>query len=362
MSFLPEFKAIIKKSGSGRKLVKSIRLITRSFSKIRVSITLKLVRMMNVNVSLTYDSTRKPDGVGAQLQRILAISGLCRVANLGYVHSGIQDVAVHALDPYRTRSEYREFVDQLNAIFNLESAKSPKVRTEVQIDRFDYGTLLYYSVLSILTGKHFLLRVSEPYSVTDLVASTYSSIHPLQGNLERFMGTFESKSPCIAVHYRWGVGGKQIQKGESSTRELDLAYYLEVIERIRSFNPEIKYNVVIVTDAPEKSLLFAPPIEQRSLWNGSPGFNSDRNTIEVTGINIREHFSNLGMEIEVLSGGSPLDAIAILANSDHLIMSRSSLSFVAGLLSTSEVYFPTSFWHKPLSHWHLVEDYKVIQQ
>jgi hypothetical protein len=318
--------------------------------------------MMNVNISLTYDSTRKPDGVGAQLQRILAISGLCRVANLGYSHSGVLDVAVHALDPYRTKAEYQEFIAQLNSVFSLEGAEIPGARTEVPIDRFSFGTLLYYSFLSILTGNHYLLRVSEPYSVTDLVASTYSSIHPLRGNLKKFIGKFESVTPFIAIHYRWGVGGKQIQKGESTTRELDISYYLEVIETIRSFNPEAEYKLLVITDAPEKSLVFKPPIEQKSLWIDSPGFDKDRNTIAVSGINIRENFSNLGMEVEVLSGGSPLDAIGMLANSHHLIMSRSSLSFVAGLLSKSEVYFPASFWHKPLSNWHVIDDYKAIQQ
>jgi len=170
------------------------------------------------------------------------------------------------------------------------------------------------------------------------------------------------KSPTIAIHYRWGVGGKQIQKGESITRELDFEYYFKVVENIKSLHSNVNYKLVIVTDAPGKSLVYEPPKEQKIRWVGSPGFSQDKNTIEVSGIDMHELFSGLGMEIEIVSGGNPLDAIAILANSEHLVMSRSSLSFVAALLSKTEVYFPASFWHRPLKKWNFVNDQDLISK
>ena len=323
-------------------------------------ISLKLLTFMTVNVSLTYDPTRKPDGVGAQLQRILAIYGLCNITKLKYSHTGISDVAVHALDPYQNMAEYQRFLAHLNSIFALKSSEVPTSRTEILVQHFRTRTLIYYSLLSILKRRHFLLRISEPYAITDSVSNIYSFIHPLQDELKDFMAKFKVDSPTIAIHYRWGVGGKQIQQGESTTRELDVTYYAKVIKHIKSVYPETNFKIVVVTDAPDKSLIYEPPSKQSSLWLGSPGFNAERNTINVSGMDMRMLFKNLEMEVEVKSGGNPMEAIAVLANADHVILSRSSLSFVSGLISKSEVYFPISFWHRPLKSWHLINDENLV--
>lgn len=358
----PKFKATIKKNRAGRSLIKAMRVASGLLRSIKVWLALKVSRVMSSNISLTYDPNRKPDGVGAQLQRIFAIHGLCEMAKISYIHTAISDVAVHALDPYQTTADYQKFISLLDSTFKMKSSEIPKVRKEISVEHFRARTLIYYSLLSILKQKHFLLRVSEPYALTDSLSKTYSFVHPLEENLRNYLNKFELKSPTIAIHYRWGVGGKQIQKGESITRELDFEYYSKVVENIKSLHFGVKYKIVIVTDAPSKSLVYEPPKEQKMLWVGSPGFSGDKNTIRVSGIDMHELFGSLGMDIEVVSGGSPLDAIAILANSEHLIMSRSSLSFVAGLLSKREVYFPASFWHKPLRNWHLVNDQDVIRK
>ncbi len=362
MNIPPKFKATIKTKVVGRAFIKAIRVTRDLFRSVKAWFALKVLRVISSNISLTYDPNRKPDGVGAQLQRVFAIQGLCKITKIRYTHTQISDVAVHALDPYQTTIDYQNFISLLNSTFKMKGDEFPKDRKVISVEHFRIRTLIYYSLLSILKRKHFLLRVSEPYALTDSLSETYSYVHPLEENLRNFLNDFKTKSPTISIHYRWGVGGKQIQKGESITRELDFEYYLKVVEDIKSRYPSVKYRIVIVTDAPGKSLVYKPPKEQKSLWIGSPGFSRDMNTIEVSGIDMHELFGGLGMEVEVVSGGSPMEAIAILANAEHLIMSRSSLSFVAGLLSKAEVYFPASFWHKPLKNWHLVNDQNLIRK
>jgi len=358
----PKFKATVKNKIAGRALIKAFRVTRGLLRSVKVWFALKVLRVMSSNISLTYDPNRKPDGVGAQLQRVFAINGLCKITKIRYTHTEISDVAIHALDPYQTTIDYQNFISLLNSTFKMRGAEFSKVRKEISVEHFRARTLIYYSLLSILKREYFLLRVSEPYELTDSISNTYSYIHPLEDNLRNYLNGFKMKSPTIAIHYRWGVGGKQIQKGESITRELDFKYYLKVVENIKSLYSNVNYKLVIVTDAPGKSLVYEPPKEQKSLWVGSPGFSQDKNTIEVSGIDMHELFSGLGMEIEIISGGNPLDAIAILANSEHLVMSRSSLSFVAALLSKTEVYFPASFWHRPLRNWHLVNDQDLISK
>jgi precorrin-6B methylase 1 len=56
--------------------------------------------------------------------------------------------------------------------------------------------------------------------------------------------------------------------------------------------------------------------------------------------------------VEVVRGGSALDAIKRMADADVLIQSKSSLSYVAGILNKEGVvYYPPKFWHPKLRGW-----------
>ena len=98
----PKFKATVKNKIVGRALIKALRVTRGLLRSVKVWLALKMLRVMSLNISLTYDPNQKPDGVGAQLQRIFAIHGLCKITKIRYIHTAISDVAVHALDPYQT--------------------------------------------------------------------------------------------------------------------------------------------------------------------------------------------------------------------------------------------------------------------
>lgn len=71
--------------------------------------------------ALTYND-EIDDGVGAQLQRIIGIYSLSVKYGIPYVHSGIKNLLITALDPYQTEEELNIFIQRINELFYLPSS------------------------------------------------------------------------------------------------------------------------------------------------------------------------------------------------------------------------------------------------
>ena len=63
-------------------------------------------------------------------------------------------------------------------------------------------------------------------------------------------------------------------------------------------------------------------------------------------------FRSAGYKVSIQFGGDPLDTIRDMASADYLIMARSSLSYIGGILNRNgTVYAAPDFWHKSLPSW-----------
>jgi hypothetical protein len=151
------------------------------------------------------------------------------------------------------------------------------------------------------------------------------------------------------------VGGMTVQKGEKISRQMEFGYYIRLLESILSTLDDLPVNITIFTDAPVEDLVFELPQTQINLWQNSKSV--DNGKMFVAGLKLEEQLSNLRVKPRIVRGGDPLSAIQEMANSEILIMSRSSFGYVAGILNEGRnVYFPSSFWHKPLPGWKIVEE------
>ena len=64
----------------------------------------------------------------------------------------------------------------------------------------------------------------------------------------------------------------------------------------------------------------------------------------------RQKFRNL----QIIRGGDPIEALLIMSQADFLVLSRSSLSYLGGILNHKGQVFPAKgFWHPSLSNWAL---------
>lgn len=316
-----------------------------------LQVTKSVIRLLRPNLVLTYWNNQKLDGVGAQLQRLFAINGISSRLNIGYFHSEISDVAVHPLDSYQSSEEREKFIKRLNRIFflydttHLESTRENRYRNSL-----GFSDLIQLSISSRLKNIQFVINVIEPYSISEFDAKTYEGISEKLVNFS----DYKDENADVAIHYRWGVGGKAIQKGEKLSRELDYKYFKNLLKDL-NFHKASGRVIDVFTDAPSESAVFELPKSQLSSWVNSPGVDEGR--MAVLGVDDYTLLSQFGAQVNLIRGGDPIKAITAMASARILIMSRSSLSYVAALLNNSgTIYFPSSFWHRPQAHWKVIKD------
>lgn len=297
---------------------------------------------------ITFDAARADDGTGAQIQRLIAVRALCLILGTPYLHTPIQQIAIHPLDPFQTVEEMKVFVGNVNAKFAYTSADLPREHSTLKLAELkisDLGQLL----LLIFRGRRTLVHILNAYLVVDQFPRFYK--RALQHLTVHFQTRTSASDGLIAVHYRQGVGGFAIYPGMKVPRQLPLKMYLNRIRHIQNENPGTNLKLLILTDAPKNPVTFTPPAEQKELWIDTPSFDSG--VMSVQEYDFESEIQDLNLPYTILSGGDPLDAIFRLASSDFLLMSRSSLSYVGALLAgeKTEVFYPRGFWHPKLKSW-----------
>jgi hypothetical protein len=315
-----------------------------------------LTLLLKPPVAISYDNSSKPDGVGAQIQRLLAIRSLTKNLGLGYVHSGVASVAVHPLDPYQTPAEFQEFINELNSVFFINnysdfiSKDSNVIRKRTLSFQFLFQVIFSAKFFS----KNTLVLCVEPYAVSDFDPNNYSGILQELPNFQ----PIEFSKLSLGIHYRRGVGGMAVQKGEKISRELPVKYFVGLANELVQDQELAGSEIIIYTDAPSVNLRYEPPANQLELWEQSPRFSNG--IMDVLGVNHSDEFNALVWAPRIVQGGDPIQAIRELAGLDILIMSRSSFSYIGAILNPNgDIYFPKSFWHPPLKGWHIVNEAKL---
>ncbi len=304
-------------------------------------------RVVSPKIALTYDPISKQDGLGAQLQRILALKSLCIDLHIAYIHTGVTDIAIHPLDTLNSESEIERFLGRVNEIFYIESTKDHlfKDAKTYLIPSLSNSLLAFFLAKAVFFKRPIVLSVIEPYGCSDLFPSMYEGVARHLPLLRLGPG----KESALAIHYRRGSGNFDIQKGEGISRELEISIILKKCNEIILAN-EIISEVVIFTDAAPGDSIFLPPEHQRNTWLTNNNFDGEQ--LLSKGIDLKSNFSSLQVPFTVVSGGNPLDSLISLAQFDFLVLSRSSFGYVSALLrNRKQVWLPTNFWHPPLPKW-----------
>ena len=293
------------------------------------------------------------DGVGAQAQRLLAIYSLAKSLGVGYSHSPIEDVAVHPLDPYKSEQEYSSFLVRLNEYFSLPNMEISNKRELIRITfaELSQRRLLKQLLISIFSGNRFEIATVNPYLLVDLHPKIYEFARKdLISNKDSIREKETTDSKLVGVHYRQGVGGFVIQNGEKFPRQLEIDYFMKAINLSLPKSNFGKIGLRVFSDAPSSNTVFSPPADQMYLWQGTPRFVDG--SIEVIAADLSAFGEIPGVDVEFMRGGDALDAIVQMRSMDVLILSKSSLSYVAAILAKNqEVIYPRGFWHPKLPHW-----------
>jgi hypothetical protein len=316
----------------GRMALQTSRGIIRKSSRIRQ------------NLRISYATLYKFDGLGAQLQRVLAIRALSKYFGIPIFQSKIEQVAVHPLDNLENPSDYIKFIEDLN--FLISEGSFPEDAEKLFVDNLKFSHLLKV-FLSTLRGKHVLLLITHPYKLIDAKPEIYKMALDKQF-LERCdrLGK-DSDWSDISLHHRSGTGSMVVQSGQKISREVSLKETSMLIRELSIRNNLNK--LTVYTDASQQPFIFKLLKRDLASWKDVSGTEGQQ---ILVGSESFEELTALGMEVEIRRGGNPLQAILGMSRSNVLITSRSSFSYVAAILTKSQnVYVPKDFWHPPLPGW-----------
>jgi hypothetical protein len=318
---------------------------------VKVRSLLFLFRPILANLILSNDTSNPKDGSGAQIHRILGIYALSRQIGSRYLHEPLIGVAVHPLDPFQTPDHYIEYLSELNSAFEIDSSGLKKNYKSVSINNPSVGVLIYFALVSIFKKERLLIKILEPFRVIDAIPSAYSKING-EFDLSKFAKK-NSTGLTVVIHYRQGAGGAVVYPGQKISREIPFDYFLKLLCDLNIDLKSPEYSLTILTDSPKSRIYFAPPSNQLKFWGNTPRFENE--LIEVIPFDFKNALGELFECVNIVHGGSPLEAIAIMAEADYLLMGLSSLSYVGAILNKNgKIFMPAQFWHPPLAFWHVI--------
>lgn len=338
------FKSYIKSILLPCKFVLHL-LLTRSIVKI-------LFFTKSRQIALTLNTSKLNDGSGAQIQRLLSTFLVASVFKIGYLHSNIVSIQIHPLDPFQDSDSLQEYLFRINEKFSLPSSHFNFDTFEViERDSLKLVGLARLRLVSILTRRRFLIQIVDPYPVSEYLVSQFALVQSALPNQVQVVSDGLTKSiKTVVIHHRQGVGGQVIYPGQLIPRELPISHFLNVLDEITKKIDRSFLRIVVHTDAPLTDSFYIPTSEQSELWEGTPRFKNGK--LELAASEIEGILTAAGFTVSIKHGGDPLETIEDMAAADFLIMGRSSLSYIGGLLNRSgKVFAAPNFWHKSQPHW-----------
>ena len=297
-------------------------------------------------IYLAYDDKGMADGLGAQIQRIYTIYAIGRRFRISTRNLRVSDVLLHHQDGIKNYEEYEDLLKRTNSFLEARLGKNNECPNPIQVPLLTTRILLKYLIKYGWRFKKFTLVTNNPYPIVNRFKSVFNRLNSQKN----------SEVKKMTIHLR-SAGNKPnfLVKNENKTRNIELRRYLEVVETIsQEFNEFTGIQICVMTDAVETVNYFSIPLGQEQLWIDA-GYEIAEGKIKFEPNNEMEsalRYLKNTFNAEIIRGGDPLSCFQRLIDSDILIMSRSSLSYAAGLMGNhSTVFTPRDFWHLPIKNW-----------
>jgi hypothetical protein len=239
---------------------------------------------------MNYTIATTTDGFGAQYQKILQTYIFCKLNNLNFLYKTFS-IIEHNYD------NDINYVDKIENLVNLKN-NITNINNNNTIKELDYNSVVrpfFESNIDMCCDSEHMKFIKKCYFQ----------------NKER--DYFKNNKFNVAIHIR---RENHVDRGLAGDRaNTPNRYYLNIMNRIRE-----KYK--------DKNILFH--IYSQGVINNFTDLASD-NVIFYLNYDVFETFQSL-------------------VSSDVLVISPSSFSYVAALISDAEIYYK-KFWHNPKKEW-----------
>jgi Uncharacterised nucleotidyltransferase len=297
-------------------------------------------------LAVTFDQSAT-DGVGSQLHRIYGLYALSRSLHIKYVHSPLARVGYQGLLPLLTGRIDPDFAAHYNAFFSLPSDDFDLEGCErVRVPYLDEHKVEECRARAAETGRPVLLQAHEPYSYTNRHPAAYlalRAVSPYRG--------YRATGPVrVCIHLRHGdnsVPGRP----DRHDRLLPNDYYLRacgpVLEALRQQGAP--FVVRLHTEVPPRPYTLHPGISGLYFRLDEPATISPAED----SLDDFESLPNLEMVINV----EPREALDDFGTADVLILSRSDLGYLGGLLNPHGLVISNPFHHPALPDWLVADEH-----
>jgi FkbM family methyltransferase len=282
---------------------------------------------------LTYNNSFQTDGAGAQLQRIISIYLIAQKYKLKYFHSPLKFLSYQGLECLEKNESDSRQLNEYNTLFSLPSDTLPE-KYEVYNEIYLYkNTLERY--IQLAKTKDILLQIAFAHTLID------NEVNILNYNLPFTWVNSKLNTPIqIAIH---------IRRGEllvvDSNRMLPNEYYISCMEALSAIleKENIKYEFHIHTEQLTMPLTVTP--SHHGICN-----RITENIILYPEDNFKELFNKFSNVIFHINE-YPVKTLVDLTNSDILLGSRSSFSYIAAIMKKKGCILFHPFCHGLSTNW-----------
>lgn len=313
--------------------------------------------MGRIPISLTYDNEILQDGVGAQLFRQIAIKAISEKFNIGYLHSGIRQITVTQLDIAQKPNEISKYVEYVNSIFCFPSKGITKFDAVYSIYNLSRKTLAKYYLQSLFLRRRILLKIVIPFHITNKMPSILKKARDFLPEIHQDHRKSENDKLKIVIHFRQGANPAHIDPGKVEPRFISIEYFEKLVFMAIEQNPSRSIDVCLLTDAPPSRMMYKPPANQLKAWEET-GYEIIDGMTPIEPLAIEGSRLRLLPQLRIVHGGDVIEALGEMQSADLLFLSRSTLSYIGGLLNKSgQVIFPAKFGSTPQKKWISGEKY-----
>ncbi len=220
-------------------------------------------------------------------------------------------------------------------------------------------------VLNRLLGAlkcSLLIQVQQVYNYIDSKPAEYErALHIIR---PRFC---LSRSPyrvlTIDCHIRRSTIPQFLPNGSTNPRFTKTSWFRNIVKEIRLATPsDFELFIRIHTDGIHGQEVWRPPKEIAEAtieyWN-SLGVLNEVGDLILDSEDFTSQFQEFGL-VAVIQDINPIEAWELMASSDILLIGKSSMSYLAGLIRSWRPVIFAKFWHTGLNSWLEVEENEQI--
>jgi hypothetical protein len=288
------------------------------------------------HLAITYANERLRDGAGAQLQRIYGIYAVSRFLDVPYVHSPIGAIGYQGLEALENNSGFEHLLSEYNRVFHIPSDMDvPEKRATRDLVHADIEFIKAIRSSGYDGAEFSLIRILFPYAVTDKYPESYrfaKAVSPFQ-----YRGSAAFR---LAIHVR---------RGElyvvDSHRMLPNSYYVSCALAFQEILSKLNIPFVceLYTETARKKFEVTPQ------HHGIFGRISQNTVVDPANDRLEDFdvISNLKKYVNL----NPIETLRRMATADALILSVSSFSTVAAILSPNCIVLCCPPPSSPMKDW-----------